>query len=315
MAGQSRRLLRAQTSLNTVYVIRVDVLFSDDFDSLEDEVVEVSPLDEESEDDCIDPLLFVQKYINSDDILKRQRVARSLADAMRWTEGEADVEVVLRAAEQLSTDFEPRVRIDVIEELPDITAFCLEDSRSIDTILNRLLPILARYLCDINDQIRKSGHVILFSLLEHQLIGSVDVEHFMVPVLSQMCGADSCMSQLEAARVVMKVAPMMEPEVIYRVFLPLIKTLAAAQYFEVRKTCASTFGPLAQAVDGDVNDKVVLPLFRALCTDSVWGVRKGCCEAFVDVSYACTLEQRQDILCPLFLTFLQDSSKWVSVMD
>jgi hypothetical protein len=71
MAGQSRRLLRAQTSLNTVYVIRVDVLFSDDFDSLEDEVVEVSPLDEESEDDCIDPLLFVQKYINSDDILKR----------------------------------------------------------------------------------------------------------------------------------------------------------------------------------------------------------------------------------------------------
>jgi hypothetical protein len=105
MAGQSRRLLRAQTSLNTVYVIRVDVLFSDDFDSLEDEVVEVSPLDEESEDDCIDPLLFVQKYINSDDILKRQRVARSLADAMRWTEGEADVEVVLRAAEQLSTDF------------------------------------------------------------------------------------------------------------------------------------------------------------------------------------------------------------------
>jgi serine/threonine-protein phosphatase 4 regulatory subunit 1 len=210
---------------------------------------------------------------------------------------------------------EPRVRIDVIEELPDITAFCLEDSRSIDTILNRLLPILARYLCDINDQIRKSGHVILFSLLEHQLIGSVDVEHFMVPVLSQMCGADSCMSQLEAARVVMKVAPMMEPEVIYRVFLPLIKTLAAAQYFEVRKTCASTFGPLAQAVDGDVNDKVVLPLFRALCTDSVWGVRKGCCEAFVDVSYACTLEQRQDILCPLFLTFLQDSSKWVSVMD
>lgn len=59
-------------------------------------------------------------------------------------------------------------------------------------------------------------------MLEHQLIGSglstvsvfvilwsqsivsiflVDVEHFMVPVLSKMAAADSCMSQLEAARV------------------------------------------------------------------------------------------------------------------
>lgn len=71
-------------------------------------------------------------------------------------------------------------------------------------------------------QVRKSGHSTLFSLLEHQLIGSglyvclfmlfglckffvyfsiVDVEHFMVPVLAQMTTADNCMSQLEAARV------------------------------------------------------------------------------------------------------------------
>ena len=87
----SRRHFTTATSLNTVIVLRVDVLFSDDLDSLEDEevegwwdlasvclyvfgyilVYEVSPLDEESEDDVIDPLLFVQKYINSDDTLKR----------------------------------------------------------------------------------------------------------------------------------------------------------------------------------------------------------------------------------------------------
>eukprot|EP00118_Oscarella_pearsei_P007894 m.39663 g.39663 ORF g.39663 m.39663 type:complete len:859 (+) comp32783_c0_seq7:64-2640(+) len=288
-----------------------DVFFGDNFEGDEEEEEKVSALDEEPEEEVIDPFLFVRSFVDSDDVMKRHRVAQTVSEAVRWLENESDAESIYEIVRHLSTDAELQIRLELVEELPDIIATCIEEGQDRETVLGSLMPVLSCSLYDFGDLVRKAAHSSLAALIEHGLINSGDVEKSIVPVLKEMATAESCVNQLEAARVIMRTAPHMNEEVIIRSFLPLIKSFAKCKFFEVRKTCATELGNVCLAFDRVISEAQFLPIFIDLCKDDNWAVRKGCSEAFYDVALASSLDSRFFQLAPLFIGFLSDASKWV----
>ncbi|OXB59325.1 hypothetical protein ASZ78_011858 [Callipepla squamata] len=229
--------------------------------------------------DNLTPLARLEKYAFSENVFNRQIIARGLLDVFRdFSNNEEDFLTVMEIVVRLSEDAEPTVRTELMEQIPPIAIFLQESRPKFPAaFFEYLMPIVVRYLTDVNNQVRKAGQEALLILLEQDLVSQSDIENKVCPILLDLSAPDS------------------DDE--YKV--------------EAVNICAANFGDICNAVGQEATERLLIPKFFELCSDSVWGMRKACAECFMAVSYTTSPEVRRSKLSPLFISLISDTCRWV----
>ncbi|XP_067163781.1 serine/threonine-protein phosphatase 4 regulatory subunit 1-like isoform X3 [Apteryx mantelli] len=265
--------------------------------------------------DNLTPLARLEKYAFSDNIFNRQIIARGLLDVFRdFSNNEEDFLTVMEIVVRLSEDAEPTVRTELMEQIPPIAIFLQESRPKFPTaFFEYLMPIVVRYLTDVNNQVRKAGQEALLILLEQDLVAQSDIENKVCPILLDLSAPDSDDEyKVEAVNIICKMASMLSRTTVERMLLPRFCELCSdGKLFQVRKICAANFGDICNAVGQEATERLLIPKFFELCSDSVWGMRKACAECFMAVSYTTSPEVRRSKLSPLFISLISDTCRWV----
>ncbi|XP_069728030.1 serine/threonine-protein phosphatase 4 regulatory subunit 1-like isoform X2 [Phaenicophaeus curvirostris] len=265
--------------------------------------------------DNLSPLARLEKYAFSDNIFNRQIIARGLLDVFRdFSNNEEDFLTVMEMVVRLSEDAEPTVRTELMEQIPPIAIFLQESRPKFPTaFVEYLMPIVVRYLTDVNNQVRKAGQEALLILLEQGLIAQSDIENKVCPILLDLSAPDSDDEyKVEAVNIICKMASMLSRTTVEHMLLPRFCELCSdGKLFQVRKICAANFGDICNAVGQEATERLLIPKFFELCSDSVWGMRKACAECFMAVSYTTSPEVRRSELSPLFISLISDTCRWV----
>ncbi|NXN15856.1 PP4R1 phosphatase, partial [Indicator maculatus] len=209
---------------------------------------------------------------------------------------------------------EPTVRTELMEQIPPIAVFLQESRPKFPTaFFEYLVPIVVRYLTDVNNQVRKAGQEALLILLEQDLISQSDIENKVCPILLDLSAPDSDDEyKVEAVNIICKMASMLSRATVEHMLLPRFCELCSdGKLFQVRKICAANFGDICNAVGQEATERLLIPKFFELCSDSVWGMRKACAECFMAVSYTTSPEVRRSKLSPLFISLISDTCRWV----
>ena len=142
------------------------------------------------QDDGLSPVEKLEKYAESENIFNRQMVARTVLETLRQVIEDkednlsSDIVRVFNVVELLAGDTEPSVRAELMEQVPHIAMFCQEQetqyhepamSSLSGVVPNHLLPLVVRFLTDINSQVRKTSQAALLVLLEQGLVDTQDV--------------------------------------------------------------------------------------------------------------------------------------------
>ncbi|XP_075373470.1 serine/threonine-protein phosphatase 4 regulatory subunit 1-like isoform X1 [Mycteria americana] len=265
--------------------------------------------------DNLTPLARLEKYAFSDNIFNRQIIARGLLDVFRdFSNNEEDFLTVMEIVVRLSEDAEPTVRTELMEQIPPIAIFLQESRPKFPTaFFEYLMPIVVRYLTDVNNQVRKAGQEALLILLEQDLVAQSDIENKVCPILLDLSAPDSDDEyKVEAVNIICKMASMLSRTTVEHMLLPRFCELCSdGKLFQVRKICAANFGDICNAVGQEATERLLIPKFFELCSDSVWGMRKACAECFMAVSYTTSPEVRRSKLSPLFISLISDTCRWV----
>ncbi|XP_068768101.1 serine/threonine-protein phosphatase 4 regulatory subunit 1 isoform X1 [Struthio camelus] len=265
--------------------------------------------------DNLTPLARLEKYAFSDNIFNRQIIARGLLDVFRdFSNNEEDFLTVMEIVVRLSEDAEPTVRTELMEQIPPIAIFLQESRPKFPTaFFEYLMPIVVRYLTDVNNQVRKAGQEALLILLEQDLVAQNDIENKVCPILLDLSAPDSDDEyKVEAVNIICKMASMLSRTTVEHMLLPRFCELCSdGKLFQVRKICAANFGDICNAVGQEATERLLIPKFFELCSDSVWGMRKACAECFMAVSYTTSPEVRRSKLSPLFISLISDTCRWV----
>ncbi|KAH9370604.1 hypothetical protein HPB48_010733 [Haemaphysalis longicornis] len=257
-------------------------------------------------------VLKLERYAHSDAIFDRQLVARNILDTLRTVvHCQEDVDSVLSVLASLSLDSELSVRMELMEQLPDIASFCASEAGPLENVVQKhLVPIIAQYLTDAANQVRKMTQVSLLLILERALIDRKLLEEQIGSLVVGLTENENVDHRMEAVTLMTKMAPFLGQQTTAALFLPRFISLCQDSSIHVRKACASHYGDFFSIV-GRVLTEDNLGAFQSLCKDCIWGVRKACVEVFVPVSRACCLAIRRGSLAPLFLDLLDDQSRWV----
>uniref|UniRef100_A0A8C3QR60 Putative WW-binding domain-containing protein n=1 Tax=Cyanoderma ruficeps TaxID=181631 RepID=A0A8C3QR60_9PASS len=265
--------------------------------------------------DNLTPLARLEKYAFSDNVFNRQIIARGLLDVFRdFSHNEEDFLTVMEIVVRLSEDAEPTVRTELMEQIPPIAIFLQESRPKFPTaFFEYLMPIVVRYLTDVNNQVRKAGQEALLILLEQDLVAQSDIENKVCPILLDLSAPDSDDEyKVEAVNIICKMASMLSRTTVEHMLLPRFCELCSdGKLFQVRKICAANFGDICNAVGQEATERLLIPKFFELCSDSVWGMRKACAECFMAVSYTTSPEVRRSKLSPVFISLISDTCRWV----
>nr|CAD7460997.1 unnamed protein product [Timema tahoe] len=254
-----------------------------------------------------------------------------------------DEQKVALISRRLLPDYEPAVRCELMEQLPNIAMLCHEDKdRLHHLVADKLLPLVLKFLGDTDNQVCKSSQESLMVLIEQGLIDLNSVEDKVCPYILMLTDLDSLvefhtgavapalmsgthgtarlgewnyLSQRSPNRhiglLMGKIAPLIGRKSTENLFLEKFALMCADPVFYVRKVCAANFGEFCSIVSVESIENTLLPRFVDLCKDEIWGVRKACAEVFMSVSCACTMEMRKSTLASLFANLLSDPSRWV----
>ncbi|KAH9374137.1 hypothetical protein HPB48_005406 [Haemaphysalis longicornis] len=265
--------------------------------------------------DDANPVLKLQRYAHTDVLSDRQLAAKNIVDTLRVVKNhQDDVDAVLSVLASLSRDCEPRVRLELTEQLPDIAIFCASAAGTVGNAVNdHVVPIIIQCLIDDSMQVRESTRASLLFILERALIDPKQLEgricRFVVRLTENKQGHER---RLETVPLMTKIAPFLGQDATAALFLPSFVRLCQDSSCHIRKSCASHFGEFFDVL-GHVRIQENLGVFQRLCEDSGWVVRKACADAFMSVSCVCSLATRRSSLAPIFLALLDDQSRWVRI--
>ncbi|XP_054711715.1 serine/threonine-protein phosphatase 4 regulatory subunit 1-like isoform X2 [Uloborus diversus] len=263
-------------------------------------------------DDLLPPVLKLEKYATSEMVFNRQVVARNLLETLRMVQGnQDDVARVIHVLCSISEDFDSSVRTDLVVQLPHIAAFCKEADLE-NAIPEFLVPIIINYLGDELNQVRKSSHSVLLSLIELKLIDTDTIKKRICPFVVHL--TESIHSEelrVECILLMSKLATLLGKELTEEVFLEHFFFLCGDKTNNIRKACASAFGDFCTVAGREVTEEVLLPRFFVLCEDAAWCVRKACTENFMPVSCVVSRETRWKELASQYMVLLSDQSRWV----
>ncbi|KAM6319332.1 serine/threonine-protein phosphatase 4 regulatory subunit 1-like isoform 3-T3 [Podargus strigoides] len=212
--------------------------------------------------DNLSPLARLEKYAFSDNIFNRQIIARGLLDVFRdFSNNEEDFLTVMEIVVRLSEDAEPTVRTELMEQIPPIAIFLQESRPKFPTaFFEYLMPIVVRYLTDVNNQVRKAGQEALLILLEQDLVAQSDIENKVCPILLELSAPDSDDEyKVEAVNIICKMASMLSRTTVEHMLLPRFCELCSdAKLFQVRKICAANFGDICNAVGQEATERLLV---------------------------------------------------------
>lgn len=89
---------------------------------------------------------------------------------------------------------EPSVRAELMEQVPHVAMYCHEEKDEhqwMHLVPSFLLPLVVRYLTDVNNQVRKTAQAALLVLLEQELVAHNDVEDQVCPLLLMLTNSDA----------------------------------------------------------------------------------------------------------------------------
>ena len=87
---------------------------------------------------------------------------------------------------------EPSVRAELMEQVPHIAMYCQEfKSKLAHVVPESLLPMVVKFLTDVNIQVRKTSQAALLVLLEQGLVEKSDVQEQVCPVILRLTEADA----------------------------------------------------------------------------------------------------------------------------
>ena len=87
---------------------------------------------------------------------------------------------------------EPSVRAELMEQVPHIAMYCQEFKAKLAHVVpDSLLPMVVKFLTDINIQVRKTSQAALLVLLEQGLVEKDDVKEQVCPIIIRLTEADS----------------------------------------------------------------------------------------------------------------------------
>ncbi|GLV33903.1 Protein phosphatase 2A at 29B [Carabus blaptoides fortunei] len=276
-------------------------------------------VDATGDEESLTPCAKLEKYAQSENIFNRQLVPSILVEIFRDASAEsitADLPQLMDVINRIADDNEAGIRIDVVQRIPHLAAACSKYAPRVPVlgcmVVEHLLPLVVKYLGDTDNQVRKSTHATLLTLMEQGLVPRNAIETQVCPKVLDFTHADNLMDYHTGAVALMgKMVPLLGRETTERLFLQRFSELCANNMFYIRKICASSFGEFCAVVGRGAYENVLLPCFIELCADEIWGVRKACAEVVMTVSCACSPESRRNTLAPAFARLLQDQSRWV----
>lgn len=273
-----------------------------------EDVVIVNP------DDLLPPVVKLEKYASNDIVFNRQAVVRNLLETLRGAIGNQDeINRIVTVMCNLSEDYEPSVRAELMEQIPHLAALCKANCYHLGNLIkHHLVPMIIKYLADINNQVRKRTQATLLVMVEQGVIDKGILEEKICPLVLQLTESSHLDDhRTEAVTLMSKLATLLGKEATERLFSERFAFLCTDSSFHVRKVCASSFGDFCNVVDREATEDKLLQKFFSLCEDGVWGVRKACAEVFMPVSCVCSMETRHQQLAPLYMKLLCDQSRWV----
>lgn len=273
-----------------------------------EDVVIVNP------DDLLPPVVKLEKYASNDIVFNRQAVVRNLLETLRGAIGNQDeVNRIITVMCNLSEDYEPSVRAELMEQIPHLAALCKDNCYHLGNLIkHHLVPMIIKYLADINNQVRKRTQATLLIMVEQGVIDKGTLEEKICPLVLQLTESSHLDDhRTEAVTLMSKLSTLIGKEATERLFSERFAMLSMDTSFHVRKVCASSFGDFCNVVGREATEEKLLQKFFSLCEDGVWGVRKACAEVFMPVSCVCSMETRHKQLAPLYMKLLCDQSRWV----
>merc|ERR1712024_234153 len=215
-------------------------------------------------DDLLPPIEKLEKYADSENIFNRQFITRTILDTLRLvTDVSSEVEAVLNVMNKLADDVEPSVRAELMEQVPHIAMYCQEfKSKLAHVVPESLLPMVVKFLTDVNIQVRKTSQAALLVLLEQGLVEKSDVQEQVCPVIIRLTEADSLDDyRTEAVALLSKMAPLIGKEMSEVIFLERFAALCIDPLFHVRKVCAANFGDFSSVVGPESTEQVLVSTY------------------------------------------------------
>ncbi|NWS09691.1 PP4R1 phosphatase, partial [Pachyramphus minor] len=264
--------------------------------------------------DNLTPLARLEKYAFSDNVFNRQIIARGLLDVFRdFSNNEEDFLTVMEIVVRLSEDAEPTVRTELMEQIPPIAIFLQESRPNFPTaFFEYLMPIVVRYLTDVNNQVRKAGQEALLILLEQDLVAQSDIENKVCPILLDLSAPDSDDEyKVEAVNIICKMASMLSRTTVEHMLLPRFCELCSdGKLFQVRKICAANFGDICNAVGQEATERLLVCKTKTIYRTCISQFKRFNNELFY-LSYTTSPEVRRSKLSPLFISLISDTCRWV----
>jgi hypothetical protein len=135
---------------------------------------------------------------------------------------------------KLADDVEPSVRAELMEQVPHIAMYCQEFKAKLAHVVpETLLPMVVKFLTDVNIQVRKTSQAALLVLLEQGLVEKSDVQEQVCPVILRLTEADALDDHRTEAVAVSNVTACTLFYCIYYVYVPifcLLSRLISAMY-------------------------------------------------------------------------------------
>eukprot|EP01114_Cavostelium_apophysatum_P015463 TRINITY_DN4208_c0_g1_i4.p1 TRINITY_DN4208_c0_g1~~TRINITY_DN4208_c0_g1_i4.p1 ORF type:complete len:735 (+),score=145.02 TRINITY_DN4208_c0_g1_i4:69-2273(+) len=263
-------------------------------------------------DDSLTMLEKIKKYINSDIMLHRLYLVRSLADAARQIGYSDSKEHLIPIMELLLTESDPSLRQALVEQIPDFSRYLigLEDEAAYTLVLHILVPMVAELTTDRVQQVRASAGESLIQLAN--MIRSDDLEPYILPIVKSLANDNTEEEhRLDAVNLLASICPVLEFDLMKKVVLPHFVKLAEDPSFRVRKAISASMGQICKSMGQDIATETLLPLLMTLCEDDTWGVRKACADSLAVVASSVTPKDRCEQLMPLYEKLMSDSSRWV----
>lgn len=271
-----------------------------------------SPLDVTTPEELLTPLARLRSFAVSDNIFNRRMIAHDACNIFEAVQNDDhDFESAIQCYLKLSEDLEPSVRVELMEQLAEITERF--HTRLLDSAV---LPILLRYLTDVNNQVRKTCHSILIDITRAGYLKVSQFEKEILPLLKDLTSRKQAPDEYrtEAIALVCQICESFGSDFAKEYFLPIfLDSCSDDTIYHVRKVCAANFSTFCDIFDDELINKDLLPRFVSLCKDSVWGVRKSCAESFPEFAKHMSEEVRINTLSPLYSSLLSDQSRWVRV--
>nr|CAD7256167.1 unnamed protein product [Timema shepardi] len=256
-----------------------------------------------------------------------------------------DEQKVALISRRLLPDYEPVVRCELMEQLPNIAMLCHEDKdRLHHLVADKLLPLVLKFLGDTDNQVCKSSQESLMVLIEQGLIDLNYVEDKVCPYILMLTDLDSLVEfhpgavALVCNSTIRSITASFDEQKVIPPFSPsewnMRSQLIASVHRDINVAVKSSFderhawhypsrrmelphsspnrhirllmGKIAPLIGRKSTENLFLEKFAFMCASPVFYVRKVCAATFGEFCSVVSVESIENTLLPRFVDLCKD---------